>query len=261
MRPTSSTPSSVSPSGDFERAATALHARDGDQARRLSVAAVSSVNVFQSLGRRGRERKYARLGLKRAEEALRLHPEELQACTIGRHRAGVPRRTRSGERMAGARPGDRSGRQHRPLQCRLHLFAAGRNRPVHRSAGDLLAAVWKRHETMVQERFRSRPHPQPSALSEAARTRRIVRSLGSYSDGGRDPPRGRPSCLVLAHSRSGRRGRRFGREPITDTREHRAASSAGCSWSVRHGRRRGPSHLSAFAPSQTRSRGLRQTHN
>ena len=59
-------------------------------------------SVFQSLGRPEEAVKYARLGVKRAEEALRLHPENSKPAQLGRHRAGCPRRTRSGEGMAGA---------------------------------------------------------------------------------------------------------------------------------------------------------------
>ncbi len=39
--------------------------------------------VFRSLGRRDKEESYARLGLKRAEEALRLHPESSHPAQIG----------------------------------------------------------------------------------------------------------------------------------------------------------------------------------
>ena len=41
------------------------------------------VNVFQSLGRRDEAKNYARLGVKRAEEALRLHPEASKPAQQG----------------------------------------------------------------------------------------------------------------------------------------------------------------------------------
>ena len=41
------------------------------------------MQVFQSLGRPEEAAKYARLGLKRAEEALRLHPENSKPAQLG----------------------------------------------------------------------------------------------------------------------------------------------------------------------------------
>ena len=39
--------------------------------------------VFHSLGRHDEEQKYARLGMKRAEDALRLHPENSDPAALG----------------------------------------------------------------------------------------------------------------------------------------------------------------------------------
>jgi adenylate cyclase len=68
--------------GDFKRAAQyylrAMEIKPDDYASPLILQ-----NVFQSLGRQDEREKYARLGLKRAEEALRLHPEESKPAQLG----------------------------------------------------------------------------------------------------------------------------------------------------------------------------------
>ena len=68
--------------GDFERAAThymrALEIKPDDYASPLLLQ-----QVFQSLGRTEEATKYAWLGLKRAEEALRLQPEESKPAQLG----------------------------------------------------------------------------------------------------------------------------------------------------------------------------------
>ncbi len=68
--------------GDFERAAThymrALELQPDDYASPILL-----TNVFRSLGRPEDSAKYARLGVKRAEEALRLHPEESKPAQLG----------------------------------------------------------------------------------------------------------------------------------------------------------------------------------
>ena len=68
--------------GDFERAARhymrALEIRLDDYASPIILA-----TVFRSLGRPEDSAKYARLGVKRAEEALRLHPEDSKPAQLG----------------------------------------------------------------------------------------------------------------------------------------------------------------------------------
>jgi adenylate cyclase len=68
--------------GDFEEAAKhylrALELQTDDYMSPLMLQ-----QVFRSLGRRDEEEQYAWLGLKRAEEALRLHPENSRPAQIG----------------------------------------------------------------------------------------------------------------------------------------------------------------------------------
>jgi adenylate cyclase len=68
--------------GDFERAARhylrAMEVQPDDYQTPLSLQA-----VFHSLGRRGDAEKYARLGVARAEVALRLHPENSKPAQLG----------------------------------------------------------------------------------------------------------------------------------------------------------------------------------
>ncbi|TIX83240.1 MAG: tetratricopeptide repeat protein, partial [Mesorhizobium sp.] len=68
--------------GDFERAAQhylrAMEIQPDDYQSPLFL-----TSVFQSLGRPEEAAKYARLGVKRAEEALRLHPESSKPAQQG----------------------------------------------------------------------------------------------------------------------------------------------------------------------------------
>lgn len=68
--------------GQFELAAThfirALEIKPTDYG-----APIMLVNVFQSLGQLDKAESYARLGLKRAEEELRLHPENANCACLG----------------------------------------------------------------------------------------------------------------------------------------------------------------------------------
>jgi len=68
--------------GDFEGAAQhylrAMEIKPDDYASPLILQ-----NVFQSLGRQDERARYARLGLRRAEEALRLHPDESKPAQLG----------------------------------------------------------------------------------------------------------------------------------------------------------------------------------
>lgn len=68
--------------GDLERAATlfirALETQPDDYSAPLMVQ-----NIFRSLGRLEEAKRYTRLGLKRAEEALRLHPESSHPAQLG----------------------------------------------------------------------------------------------------------------------------------------------------------------------------------
>jgi len=68
--------------GDFERAVKlfirALEIQPDDYRSPLFLQ-----NVFNSLGRQEEREKYARLGLKRAEDALRLHPESADPAQMG----------------------------------------------------------------------------------------------------------------------------------------------------------------------------------
>ncbi|RWK62487.1 tetratricopeptide repeat protein [Mesorhizobium sp.] len=68
--------------GDFERAAKlfirALEIQPDDYRSPLFLQ-----NVFNSLGRQEERERYARLGLKRAEDALRLHPESSDPAQMG----------------------------------------------------------------------------------------------------------------------------------------------------------------------------------
>ncbi|TPK93636.1 tetratricopeptide repeat protein, partial [Mesorhizobium sp. B2-4-14] len=68
--------------GDFEQAAEhyirALELRPDDY-----ISPVLLLNVLRSLGRTLETKGYARLGLKRAEEALRLHPEDSKPAQLG----------------------------------------------------------------------------------------------------------------------------------------------------------------------------------
>jgi adenylate cyclase len=68
--------------GQFELAAThfirALEIKPADYG-----APIMLVNVFQSLGQLDKAESYARLGLKRAEEELRLHPENANCACLG----------------------------------------------------------------------------------------------------------------------------------------------------------------------------------
>ena len=68
--------------GDYERAAQhylrAMEVRPDDY-----VAPLMLQQVFNSLGRHDSEEKYSRLGVKRAEAALRLHPENSRPAQLG----------------------------------------------------------------------------------------------------------------------------------------------------------------------------------
>lgn len=68
--------------GDFEPAARhylrAIEIQPGDYQ-----APIFLISVLRSLGRPEEAAKYARLGLKRAEDALRLHPEESRPAQLG----------------------------------------------------------------------------------------------------------------------------------------------------------------------------------
>ncbi len=69
-------------SGDLDRAAKhyirALEIQPGDYRSPLLLQ-----TVLQSLGRQDEEQKYVQLGIKRAEEALRLHPENADPAALG----------------------------------------------------------------------------------------------------------------------------------------------------------------------------------
>ena len=135
----------------------------------------SSSKSFSLSGALRKRQRYARLGLKRAEEALRLHPEEFQACTTGRN----ARWRRSANAI-----GRRNGWRGPWRSIRTTIIARYNAACTYSLLGEFdraidlleicLQQVGPDFKTMVQERFRSRPHPQPSALSEAARTRRIA---------------------------------------------------------------------------------------
>ena len=129
--------------GDFEPAAKHLPARDGNPARRLSVAAFPSAGLSVAGAPRGRGMKYARLGVKRAEEALRLHPESSKpaqqgACAL----AFLGERDRAKEWLARALaidPDDNLVRYN--AACTYSLL--GESRPIHRSFGDLACSRWE----------------------------------------------------------------------------------------------------------------------
>ena len=133
-------------------------------------APIMLVNVFRSLGQQDKAESYARIGIKKAEEELKAASGKRQRRLSWRDRAGLPRRTRQGAGMAGPLSGYRPRRHQYPVQRRLHLFAAWRGRAGDRRAGGLAAAGRRRHEALVQERFRSRSHTSSPALLQVART-------------------------------------------------------------------------------------------
>ena len=94
--------------GNFELAAKhfmrAMELQPDDYESLLHLAA-----VLRSVGRKDEAEKYARLGLKRAEAALRLHPE-ISKPARSAPRAGRARRARPCAGMAGSGIGYRSRR-------------------------------------------------------------------------------------------------------------------------------------------------------
>ena len=152
----------------------ALHSRAGDQPSD-DRSPLLLQTVFHSLGRHDEEQKYVQLGIKRAEDALRLHPENADPAALGASVfAALGERKRAMEWLTHAR-----------WQSRATPPACGTTSPVPtrswvRSIGP--STCWRsgcrgsgpRPTAMVQERSRSRSHSQPPAVSEAVRARQIV---------------------------------------------------------------------------------------
>jgi hypothetical protein len=87
---------------------------------------------------------HARLGLKRADEAMRLHPGDSKPAQLGATALAT------------------LGAHGRARQWLARALGSGGPRP----------------EAVVQERLRSRYHPQPSALRQAARTCGVAGKTG-----------------------------------------------------------------------------------
>ena len=111
----------------------------------------------------GRSCRYARLGLKRAEEALQLHPESSRPAQLGA--AGWRRwwASERGDALDRTRAGDRPRRCPGAIQCRLRLGAAWANSTARfdcLNAGRARRCPG-RENWLDAARSRSRPAPRP----------------------------------------------------------------------------------------------------
>ena len=119
-----------------------------------------------------RRRSYATIGLERAERALELHPENSDPAQLGAIALRRSRRARAGQGVGQlalwrsirtiSSPGTISPAS---IRCSAML-----DRAIDLLETFLAAGGTRQHEAMVQKRFRSRSHPRPSTLSEAARS-------------------------------------------------------------------------------------------